>query len=513
MNSNRMQKKDALVLLLFAAVSFASCFFRELANVDEMWNFTFGTCVAKGLLPYRDFNMLQTPFSAFVNGTLFMIFGQHVLVMRLAGAALFTGTAWNMYRSCRALGVNRQLSVVPPLGMFMFFYTNIFFEYSDFILFVMMLSIRKDIECLARCTSQDGREAACLPARADEPPLAIHALTGVICGLAILSKQTYGAFVAAGCWVCGYIILRSCGGSRKAALKAAVSRFLFSMIPCLIFAVFLFATGTFGDFWDMCVAGIGEFSSKYSYFSMMKENAGFFILGVSLPLCAVLGLIRSFRVKGPYGRMTLIVLVYSLAGLINMVPLANFFHVACSFIPFMIIAAAVVNDIALTRPEGRLPRIIDGAAWLACLAAAVYLLSINPADIINRLEFQTDIPCYEGIFMDSERASEIVAVDEFIESETSLGHEVYILDNQAAFFFNPLGMYHKYLDMFLNGNLGTKTAAECLEESLSEGAVYLLPDDTHSNYQYPSKAVKKYKTRLTEDGSVESFYVFRAAEN
>ena len=445
-----------------------------------------------------------------MNGILFRIFGEHVIVMRLAGAILFTGTAWNMYRSCRLLGISRRISAVPPLGTLMFFYTNIFFEYSDFILFVLVFSIRKDIEYLERSTRQGNDEEAVLPIRAAFPPLSAHVSPGILGGLAILSKQTYGTFLAAACWICGYILVRSCCGTRKKALKAAAVRFAFSMIPCLIFAVFLFASGTFDDFWDMCVAGIGEFKSHYSYISMMKENAGFFILGIALPLCLVLGIIRSIKSPGTNGRMTLFALIYSVFGMINMVPLANFFHVACSFIPFMIIAAAILHDIGQTRREGRLPVIIDTVAWLACLAASVYLLAVNPGDIIHRLAFQKDIPCLEGTFMTEERSAEIVAVDDFIESEASRGNDVYILDNQAAFFLNPLGIYHKYLDMFLNGNLGTKTPEECLEESYSENAVYLLPDDTNSNYKYPAKVVKKFKTRLTEDGSIESFYIFRA---
>ena len=47
MNTRRMQRQDSLILVLFAAICFASCFFRELANVDEMWNFTFGANVAR----------------------------------------------------------------------------------------------------------------------------------------------------------------------------------------------------------------------------------------------------------------------------------------------------------------------------------------------------------------------------------------------------------------------------------------------------------------------------------
>ena len=39
---------------------------RNLANLDEIWNFNFARNIANGLIPYKDFNMLQTPLLPFI---------------------------------------------------------------------------------------------------------------------------------------------------------------------------------------------------------------------------------------------------------------------------------------------------------------------------------------------------------------------------------------------------------------------------------------------------------------
>ena len=46
-----------IMMLLFAA----TVLIRNLANLDEIWNFNFARNIANGLIPYNDFNMLQTP--------------------------------------------------------------------------------------------------------------------------------------------------------------------------------------------------------------------------------------------------------------------------------------------------------------------------------------------------------------------------------------------------------------------------------------------------------------------
>ena len=51
-----------IAILLFLATVLT----RNLANLDEIWNFNFARNIANGLIPYKDFNMLQTPLLPFI---------------------------------------------------------------------------------------------------------------------------------------------------------------------------------------------------------------------------------------------------------------------------------------------------------------------------------------------------------------------------------------------------------------------------------------------------------------
>ena len=59
-----------IMMLLFAS----TVLIRNLANLDEIWNFNFANNVEKGLVPYRDFNMVQTPLLPMINAIFLLSF-------------------------------------------------------------------------------------------------------------------------------------------------------------------------------------------------------------------------------------------------------------------------------------------------------------------------------------------------------------------------------------------------------------------------------------------------------
>jgi|GEM_PF-1674638 len=530
--------KLILLFILYLASALAAAFFRELANTDELWNYTFGVNIAHGLLPYRDFNYLQTPLSAALNGLLLVLFGDHILVMRLAGAALFTAIGMQLYKSGRCLGMPALWASLPGFAAIVLFYTNIFFEYSDSILFLLLFMMGIDLKAAA------GQAGSAVPAVPDTESAVLNGsdggavphtesagfelsrytrrwlrpsfqlAVGLAGGAAILNKQSYGLFTAAASWVSVFAICRLIGRGRKETLKLTFFRMLGSAIPCAVFLLYLICSGTFGDFLDMCVFGIGSFNSYYRYTALMAEYPGYFIAGVAMPAGLAVGALFSAlrlrpSVKDPRKRRSglqmLVILLYSLFGMINMVPLSNLFHFEICSVPVMLVAELLLVEF-FPWINRRFMRLL---AYAAAASSLIFLLGSNPYTIVTTLGFHTDIADYEGTFISDKTAGEIRQVDEFIERERALGHEVYVVDNMAAFYFNPLNIYHKYLDMFLTGNLGTRTPSLCLEESELPNAVYLFPDETRSNTQYPTGAVNEFKKMLISDGTLGSFQVYR----
>ena len=502
-------KWDAVICLLYLAAAVFAAFFRELINTDEVWNFTFALNISKGLLPYRDFNYLQTPLPALINGILFCIFGRHILVMRLAGAALFAAIGALLYKSGRLLGADRILAALPGFGVIMMFSTNIFFEYSDFILFLLLTLMGIDLAAAAR-----GRISQ---------PTALFA-SGILGGMAVLSKQTYGLFTAAASLVSLFILCLFLGKGVREAFRAAFFRLAGLLIPCLAFLIYLLASGTFDDFLDMCLYGISNFTAYYHYRGLFEEGPAFAAAAALMPACLALGAVFAIwrlarsRARSRSGILMLIILVYSCFGMINPVPLANKFHFEICSVPVMLAAIllyvqalAAGRGVRARKIRAFFRRIVSIAAFMANAAILFYILIYNTYDISRNLEFHTDIACFEGTFMGNALAGEIDEVDRFVEAERAQGHEVFVLDNKAEFYLAPLGIYHKYLDMFLNGNLGTVEPGQCLERSRRPGAVYLIPRRGRSNTQYPREAVEEFKNTLTPSGSLGDFEIYRVS--
>ena len=555
---------EALLFLLYALCSCACAFFRLLVNTDELWNFAFGENIAWGLLPYRDFNYLQTPFSALVNGLLFQVFGGHILVMRLAGALLFTVMAWLLYRSGKVLGAEKLFASLPGFALILIFSSNIFFEYAGFCLCTLLLLLYMDLR--AGAVMQDEPEAdgprpagigagdpADTRAEREMAGRGGQILAGVLGGLAILSKQTYGAFIAAASWIAAFMLAKSRGKGWKEAAEAALLRMTGSAIPCLVFLFYLLGTGTFGDFWEMCFLGIRTFSARYRYTSMMLENPGYFIAGMAFPAALAAGAVFTAvrirmgwreggsRLSVPAGqgdcagerpqertketaqtgdicrrdclrRSALqmgLILLYTVFGCINMVPLANLYHFETCVIPAMLIPVLLMA--AVKQQGSRVWKFLRAAAGLGIAAVLVFLMGYNPVYMARHFSLHRDIPAFAYTYISRELADEIDQVSAFITKEREQGHEVYVLDNCAGYYLRPLGIYHKYLDMFLLGNLGLKDPLACLEDTLSPGSVYLMPDESRENTQYPKAAVQEFQKELIPDGKLASYEVYRAA--
>ena len=89
-------KKLIIFFLIFMLVFlipyiFIGCF------GDEIWNYGFAYNISRGLVPYRDFNMIITPFYNFVLGFLIFIFGHHFYVMCIFNSLIITFLAFIIY--------------------------------------------------------------------------------------------------------------------------------------------------------------------------------------------------------------------------------------------------------------------------------------------------------------------------------------------------------------------------------------------------------------------------------
>lgn len=484
---NRRLSSIGIILLMFVPICIAA-FFRDVTNVDELWNYNFANSICRGQLPYRDFNLLQTPFSCLVNAGFLSVFGKYIVSIRFAGVLLFLGVSLLLYRESRLMGAGRIASLVVPFAFVTMFFWDIFFEYNVLILLFLLSAMVMDLISWQKRKRQR---------------TVTHIFIGILMGLAIMSKQTYGFFVAAASVIVAF--LTAPAFSLKLRFRAALLRILGIAIPCMVFLIYLLVTDTFGNFLDMCLYGIREFSGVYAYSAFMMENPAYFLGGLLFPALVIVSIIVAIRTKHKNKRMKLVIcLVYSVFGCISLYPLANSYHVALSAIPFLPLIFQILPKRFLVK------KLFIVVETFAVVAMTLFLSVIVP--VINCRKAKL---CVEGFshyaytFMDKSTIEDLKDVVAYVGSMKIQGWDVYILDNYASFYLIPLNIYHNGLDMFLLGNLGTKPPGEWIREAEEKGnAIFLTPEDGRGNWQFPWEALNEAKKRWRKGKNIGEFDIY-----
>ncbi len=493
-------RRQCASFLCFLLMAVCLGIFRQMGNVDEIWNYTFGNNMAQGLVPYRDFNLLQTPAFAAIHGLALMLFGRELLVTRLLGALLFAGICQLLYLLSARLGARGLMRWILPGTFLILFDYNVFFEYSCLILFCMLGCLYADmgeVKALGKMSfnRKQGRYGKWY----------VQLGIGLLGGLAVMSKQTFGGFVALASWIAVVWVSRMRRDDRKETVRLLFFRMLGSSAPCFAVLFYLLITGSWGDFLEMSVFGISTFTSSLNFVEYVMEKPKYAVYGAVSAAVLIYDIFYVFFLRRENeGKMGGLVMLYGILGCINLYPLCNTYHLCTNLIPFLLL---LIPPLAWLG-QWLVPRLAAAAVVLGML---VYIFVWYPKDCLEGGVWVTDIPHFRGIFMDRDEVDEYRKVLAGIQSWLDAGWEVYLLDNRAPFYLIPMDRYHKYMDMFLVGNLGLKTPAECLEETLekNEKAAYLVPEEMDGQYQYPRQAILDFSRRyLLNTGGLGEFICY-----
>ena len=102
---------------------------------DEVWIYGFSYNIAKGLIPYYDFNMVVTPLYPLLQGLFMYIFGNNIITFHIVNAFICTGI---FYLLKRLYSKVYYIIYFLLLG-FSFEYSNLLPGYNVFILFLFLI--------------------------------------------------------------------------------------------------------------------------------------------------------------------------------------------------------------------------------------------------------------------------------------------------------------------------------------------------------------------------------------
>lgn len=227
-------KKYRNYVFLFCLFFFSLWFFGFYnQQYDSFWNYSFSYAITRGQIPYVDFNMVSTPFTAFFF-SIFLLISNNYIFYLMGWSLVLTITFYFLFQ---LLG-NRAWLILFLL-LFPFLHTIIpTYNLFCFCLFVLLLYMEK-------FKKNDF-------------------MIGIVIGLSILTKHTVGFFFL----LPSFIYL-------KHDIKKFGKRLFGCLLPCVLFLFYLLCTGSFYQFFDLCVLGLFDFSGNlrsltiYFYLSLL----------------------------------------------------------------------------------------------------------------------------------------------------------------------------------------------------------------------------------------------------
>ncbi|MBD9105611.1 hypothetical protein EGW03_03955 [bacterium] len=128
-NLNSKIKNIFFFIVCFLLLMVFSCFVFDL-NGDTIWNFGFSYNIAKGLIPYVDFNMVIGPLYNLFISIFLKLFGNYLIVFNIINSLMFSFILLVVFKKigCKALIIPLCLGILPYI-----------FGYNTFCLLLFIL--------------------------------------------------------------------------------------------------------------------------------------------------------------------------------------------------------------------------------------------------------------------------------------------------------------------------------------------------------------------------------------
>lgn len=465
-----MYKYKRIVFFSFLLIFISFCVFSyKLGNMDEIWNFNFSNCISNGLVPYKDFSIIQMPFLPFVLGILLKLTAKELIVMRIAATILWFLIYILIFKIFKILKIKEAMCYLCIFIFSLIFKDYYCIDYNIFSVFLTLIVVICELK-----NDYDNKKN--------------NFIIGILGGLTILTKQTIGLTVCA-IIVLYKVLLLFKTRNKKDIILIILLRVIGIIIPLIFFLTYLLCTNSITYFFDYAVFGLKTFSNKISYINLVF-NKYFFIreLSILIPVYWFIYLLYFIKKQN---QKYLIILMYSIASFILAFPISDNIHFLFASIVSLIGMVWITNDIFIYVYKHCLYKLFGKLSRYYILGDLMFILLFVILLFYSRPNFTnlSKLKHFYYIPVDKELEKNIIVVDKYILKSEK---KIYILNFNAAIYMIPIGRYNKDYDMFLNGNLGQLGEKGQIEKIKNEDALYLITNNkVKRNWQNPEK-VRQY---------------------
>ena len=491
--------RNGLLYILMLITILSIIILKPINNLDEIWNYNFARNIANGLVPYKDFNMLQMPLLPIICGVILKIFLNELIVMRIIAAFMCAGILYFSYKILNKLNVKKEVSVICVFFLGWLLKDYFCIDYNFATLFVTLIIINIEISSYQK------------NANFFYLNLKTSLLIGVLAGLTLGFKQTSGLLICIATLGNKLLFVRN-KNNFKIFLKDFLFRLIGILIPVILILLYLFATNSIQDFINYTIKGITSFSNSLSYKYLIKLNT-IGILSVLVPISIIYYWIKTIIMEK--NKEQYILLVYGLGIFVIAFPISDNIHFLIGTEPFIILIQSDIYNLLYTLYKRFLSntKIKFLVYFLMCFASSIVILGLiifsvfNLIHYYNQKELLSELSHYKYILIDTRLEEQINRIDKYILNEKK---DIKILDATSAIFMIPINKYNKNYDMLLKGNLGENGEKNIKEEIKNSRYIkYLvLQDRFNKNWQTPLDVIEYVKKNKNKIGEIEIFDVY-----
>lgn len=492
-----------IILILVLSVS-AVIIPKELNNLDELWNYNFARNIADGLLPYKDFNMIQMPLLPIICGIILKLTFNELIVMRILAICLITAILYVTYKIFEILKVNQYVRNILIISIYILLNNFFCIDYNFGILLITLITIYYELKRISQ-----GKELIEVTYK--------DFLLGIFVGASILFKQTTGLFLSA-IFIFYKLLLATNKEEFKNVFKIIGIRILGVVIPIIAFAIYLSINNIWNEFLDYTVYSLNTFSNKISYLNLIKGNYGIIvaILSVLVPISIITMYIISIckKIKTVEQKNIFVLFAYSVATFIVVYPISDSIHFLIGAFPTIIAIGYLIWILAKKMLEKKLCKKViiflndfyKSLSFMSMLVIGVCSIFVL-AEYIKSCNQYNNFEHFKYIPASNEH---IQIIDDFILEQNEQGKEVYILDATAAIYMIPLDKYNKDYDMFLKGNIGSKGEDGQIEKlkNTEDTVILIMNENYRRNWQNPEKVRKYIIENWTLKGQIGCFDIY-----
>ena len=523
---------------------------RQLNDLDEIWNYNFAKNIADGLIPYKDFNMLQTPLLPFINGLLLKVFGNELFTMRILATFLISSIFFMFYKILKKLNVNIFYNLICIFLLFLLLKDYICIDYNFSILFLILILIYLELNYYLKNNipknSLENNEFKNnnlindkIKNNTNKNNLIINKkqlkksnylffnfLIGFICGCCILLKQSTGIFISLASVLYPILFIKN-KINFKNYIKISFIKILGILIPIILLIIYLLINNALYDFIDYTILGIKTFTNSIPYnYLLNSSNLVIKILSIFTPIFIIFSGIYLWikKEKKLYN-----IFFYSLASLIVIYPISDNIYFLIGIMPLFILFFYLLFEF-LKLIINKLDKIIKNKnlifmhnlitkiklffnAFLKIFIILIFiyiiiLFNIFINNYFNNFELKHNINHYKNISISKGLLNKINIIDNYILSQNN---NVYILDAEAAIHMIPINKYNKNYDMFLKGNLGSQGEIGQIEliKNLESGTKILIKNNKYSlNWQTPINVINYIRNNFNKIGEISIFDIY-----